>query len=357
MSISTTAPRVFRATAGSTAVGAALIALGTAAAAFGAGCAVILLAHGGLRRSVQDVVVTIVIVAVVIAGLALIAARITTRVVVEAGEVRVERLGRVIRRWDRPTSQFGSRAVRTGDGATAATARHLVVTSAGSVDDYPLWRFSEEQFTELVALLAPVRLPGPAAAPTAAAEVAAPAVVPTSGTFALDRRPLTRVVRRSLLAGLGSLLVLFVITIVVLDLIAADDETFPGLLALAVAVVAFLLLASAVVVRQRATLTPLPSVVQVSPSSIRISERTGERDVPLGSLTRIDVTPSSYTVGPRMLVLVPADGSRAVRVPLGGAGVTPQQRHAIFPEYAAFVDTVLAASAWRGPGFVRFLLG
>lgn len=37
--------------------------------------------------------------------------------------------------------------------------------------------------------------------------------------------------------------------------------------------------------------------------------------------------------------------------------MTPQQRHDIFPEYTSFVDTVLAASAWRGPGFVRFLLG
>lgn len=316
MSISTTARRVFRPTAGSTVVGAALIALGTAALAFGAGCAVILLAHGGLRRSLQDVVVTLVLVAVAIAGIALIAARVTTRVVVDPGEVRVERLGRVIRRWNRTASQFGSRAIRSGDGATAATARHLVVTTATSLDDYPLWRFSEEQFTDLVALLAPVRPPGPAPVPAAADP--APAV-PTSGTFALDRRPLDRVVRRTMLAGLGSLLVLLVITIVVLDLIAADDPTFPGLVALIIAVGAFLGLAAIVVLRQRATLRPIARAVHVSPSSIRISDRTGERDVSLGSLARIDITPSSYTVGQRMLVLVPADGSRAIRVPLGGA--------------------------------------
>lgn len=363
MSISTTAPRVFRPTAGSTAVGAALIVVGTAALAFGAGCAVLLLAHGGLRRSVQDVIVTVVIIAVAVAGLAHLAARVTTRVVVEPGEVRVERLGRVIRRWDRATSQFGSRAIRTGDGATTATARHLVVTSATRTDDYPLWRFSEEQFTALVALLAPVRLPAPAGAPPApvadARAQSAPSAppVPTSGSFALDRRPLDRVVRRSLIAGLGSLAVIFVISIVVLDLIAADDPTFPGLIALVIAVAFFLLLGAVVVARQRATLRPIPRSVDVSPSSIRIGERGGARDVPLGSLERIDITPSSYTVGQRTLVLVPSDGSRPIRVQLGGAGVTPQQRDQIFPEYGRFVDTVLAASAWRGPGFVRFLLG
>lgn len=365
MTISTTASRVYRPTAGSTVIGAALIALGTAVLAFGAGCAVILLAHGGLRRSVQDVIVTVVIVAVVVAGLIHIAGRITTRLVVEPGEVRVERLGRMIRRWDRATSQFGSRAIRSGDGATTATARHLVVTSPDRVDDYPLWRFSEEQFTALVAELAPVRLPVPTPASSSARDApheAAPAsstVAPplTSGSFSLDRRPLVRVVRRSLITGLGSLLVIFVIAIVVLDLIAADDPTFPGLLALVVAIVFFLVLAAAVVLRQRATMTPLPRAVQVTPSSIRISARGGDRDVPIGSLARIDITPSTYTVGQRMLMLVPSDGSRPIRIPLGGAGVTPQQRHEIFPEYAVFVDTVLAASAWRGAGFVRFLLG
>lgn len=152
----------------------------------------------------------------------------------------------MIRRWGRATSQFGSRAIRTGDGATAATARHLVVTGPGSVDDYSLWRFSEEQFTELVA--------------------------------ALDRRPIDRVVRRASVVGIGSLTVLFVLAIVVLDLIAADDPTFPGLAALAVAIV---------VVRQRATLAPLPRAVHVSPSSVRISASGGERDVPLGSLAHI----------------------------------------------------------------------
>lgn len=352
-------PRIFRPAPASAALGAVLIAVGTAVLAFVAGAITLSALNKTLIRSTLDVVVTIVIVVVAVGGLLLIAARLTTRIVVERDEVRVERLGRVTHRFDRRTSRFGSRVVRASNGATSTSSRHLIVEGPGRSDDLTLWRIDEQQFSELVATLAAPSSPGVPGAPAAPAPAAAAATAPAAvnRTFRLDQRPLRKLVTRITVVSLVSLTVLLVVSFAVLDAIAGEEPDFPAVAGLVIPPLVYLVLVAAVLISARARTKRVPAEITVTPSTLTIDGFP----FPLASLARIDVTPPTYAIGERVLVLTPGAtapaGSRVLRYSLSGRGLAPAPRAAVFPDYDDFVASLVAASAWRGTDFVRFLLG
>jgi hypothetical protein len=254
------------------------------------------------------------------------------RFVTDARYVRLHRGGRVRNVWERDETTFASFVQRESmNGMPAGSTRRVIAsTTAERVDVLCRW-FTASTFNDLMNDIAPViHLDDPGI---------------SSGvdrTFKLD--PAASGLRRTgrsvvIILALLSLVALGVAASVVAGATYVDEAELLFLGGMAVVVLLLVVIAFA---SSRRRVSKVPSTVRVSSSAIQIDQVAYN----LAQLSSIVLTPPSYSMNSRTMVLVATTGERT-KVSLGsGYGMK-----SVFADYGEFVEMLQFVAP---DGLVRF---
>jgi hypothetical protein len=246
--------------------------------------------------------------------------------------VRLRRGGRVRNEWDRSSTWFTSFVERqTMYGVPVGSTRKVFATTESERVEVVCRWFSAATFNDLMADLAPV-----------SAQEAPAAERQSTRTFRLD--PSASGLRRT---GRSVVIILALVALAGIGVSAyiVAGETYvveSNLVFLGVAALVVPFLVALAFVSSRVRVSRVPASVGVTGSAIEIDQTAHH----FAQLRSISLTPPSYSMNSRRLVLVGATGQRTA-VSLGmGYGMK-----SVFPEYDEFVE---ALGRVAPPGLVRF---
>jgi hypothetical protein len=254
------------------------------------------------------------------------------RFVTDERYVRLRRGGRVRNVWERDTTQFASFVQRESmNGIPAGSVRRVIASTASERVDVLCRWFTASTFNDLLNDIAPV------------VHLDDPAI--SSGvdrTFQLD--PAASGLRRTGRSVVIVLALLSLVGIAVAAYVTAGatyvDES--ELVFLAIMAVVVLLLVVVAFASSRRRVSKVPSTLRVTSSAIEI-DRVAHN---FAQLTSIVLTPPSYSMNTRTMVLVGTTGERT-RVSLGsGYGM-----RSVFVDYESFVEMLQFVAPG---GLVRF---
>lgn len=256
------------------------------------------------------------------------------RIVVRPDIVMILRPGKN-RLYLREDTEFASKVTEHyTNGLRSGTTRALTVHSDAGTETVSLPGYTRAQFNELMSLLAPVAPPEPVDPVEAARRRAS---LPTQ--FRTDAGPVRRTARAFGLAGVGLLLLALATVALVFGTGGLEFNDYSAL----ILIVPFAVLGAVGVLvgsaHQARKARSVPAQLNVTHLGLRIDDV----DYPYAQLTRIQLTPPSYSR--HRLALEPAAGRTASYL-LSGPGVT------MTPGIAELLE-VLRVETARHPGLLR----